>query len=73
MTNQTKVVVALGVIAVGGYFFLMNQLKKSSKLNASGTMKSTNPVTACKKRCAGSENYNECMYRCTESTLNTQF
>ena len=76
MTNQTKVVIALGAIAVGGYFFVMNQLKQSSKLNAigrTGTMKTTDPTAACRKRCAGSESYNECMYRCTESTLNTQF
>jgi hypothetical protein len=40
MTNQTKLYIGLGVIAVAGYFVVSKQLKKPSFMNLTQKLKS---------------------------------
>ena len=68
MNKKTQTIIgvlAVGVIAL--YFF-----KNSKKDKVFANLTKEDPILkACKRECMGSENYNNCMFKCVDRHLNT--
>ena len=72
--REVQILAVFGAVVIGGYYFWLkrqkDQLKWASADGQNKLLKATDPAEKCKKGCAGSSNYNECMYHCVETTLN---
>ena len=78
--RAVQAVVAFGVIATAGYYFWLKKQKSALKwasadgknklLTTATSKQSSDPVyKECQKRCEGSSNYNECMYKCIDKKV----